>query len=61
MRTKPDYIAVRIAQLKEDRTKASKDYDKVWYSRLIQELAWAPQMATTPTRNCYMEEHKEDG
>jgi hypothetical protein len=35
-----DYVSMRIEQLKEDRDKASNDYDKMWYSRLIQELSW---------------------
>ena len=47
---------MRQAQLAEDRDKASKDYDKQWYTRLIQELDWAQQaMNKTYTRNCYME------
>ena len=54
-RVKPDYITVRIEQLKEDMAKASKDYDKSWYNRLIQELDWAKQMNTIPSKNCYME------
>ena len=40
-RVKPDYITVRIDQLKEDMDKTSKDYDKAWYNRIIQELSWA--------------------
>ena len=52
-----DYIAVRKAQLIEDRDKASKEYDKQWYNRLIQELDWAGQIVSTETtRNCFMEE-----
>ena len=35
-----DYVSMRIEQLKEDRDKASNQYDKMWYSRLIQELSW---------------------
>jgi|TARA_X000001382_G_scaffold62517_1_gene43188 hypothetical protein len=35
-----DYVSMRIKQLKEDRDKASNQYDKMWYSRLIQELSW---------------------
>jgi len=51
-----DYIVMRQAQLAEDRDKASKDYDKQWYTRLIQELDWAQQaMNRAYTRNCYME------
>ena len=47
---------MRQAQLAEDRDKASKDYDKQWYTRLIQELDWAQQaMNRAYTRNCYME------
>ena len=55
-RKRSDYIVMRQAQLSEDRDKASKDYDKQWYTRLIQELDWAQQaMNKTYTRNCYME------
>ena len=51
-----DYIVMRQTQLSEDREKASKDYDKQWYTRLIQELDWAQQaMNKTYTGNCYME------
>jgi|TARA_R110000851_G_scaffold119793_1_gene247828 hypothetical protein len=54
-RAKPNYIEVRISQLKEELTKPNTEHDKMWYNRLIQELDWARQMATTPTKNCYME------
>ena len=54
-RVKPNYIDVRIGQLKEDMDKANDDYDKSWYNRIIQELDWARQMITIPTSNCYME------
>ncbi|SVA67057.1 uncharacterized protein METZ01_LOCUS119911 [marine metagenome] len=55
-----DYITVRKAQLREDRDKASKDYDRQWYNRLIQELDWAGEFANNKlTRNCYMEEVNE--
>jgi hypothetical protein len=51
-----NYIIVRKEQLAEDREKASKDYDKQWYTRLIQELDWAEQaQSKTYSRNCYME------
>ena len=51
-----NYIVVRKEQLAEDRDKASKDYDKQWYTRLIQELDWAEQaMDKKYSRNCYME------
>ena len=51
-----NYIVMRKEQLAEDRDKASKDYDKQWYTRLIQELDWAQQaMNKTYSRNCYME------
>jgi len=47
---------MRKEQLAEDRDKASKDYDKQWYTRLIQELDWAQQAINkTYSRNCYME------
>ncbi len=39
-KTKDEYIAIRIKQLKQDMKLASDDYDKHWYSRLIQELTW---------------------
>ena len=52
-----DYIEVRKMQLMEDRDKASKDYDKQWYNRLIQELDWAGQIVSKETtHNCFMEE-----
>ena len=31
---------LEIAQLVEDREKAHDQYDKMWYTRLIQELSW---------------------
>ena len=47
---------MRKEQLAEDRDKASKDYDKQWYTRLIQELDWAEKaMNKKYRRNCYME------
>ena len=55
-RQKPEYIPMRIEQLLEDRDKAKQDYDKLWYTRVIQELDWAQQaIANTKQRNCYME------
>tara|TARA_B100000470_G_C19738596_1_gene368083 strand:+ start:904 stop:1101 length:198 start_codon:yes stop_codon:yes gene_type:complete len=57
-REKPNYIDVRIGQLKEEMHKPNNEYDRKWYNRLIQELDWAKQMETSPTRNCYMEEEK---
>ena len=55
-RQKPDYIPMRIEQLLEDRDKAKQDYDKLWYTRVIQELDCAQQaIANTKQRNCYME------
>jgi len=35
-----DYIKARITQLLDDREKASNQHDKMWYTRLIQELSW---------------------
>ena len=35
-----DYVSIRIDQLSRDRELAKDDYDKMWYSRLIQELLW---------------------
>lgn len=55
-RVKPNYIDVRIEQLKEELTKPNSDHDKSWYNRLIQELDWVRQMSTSVTHNCYMEE-----
>ena len=56
-RIKPNYIDVRIEQLKEELTRQNNDYDKNWYNRLIQELDWVRQMDKgRPTKNCYMEE-----
>ena len=55
-RVKPDYITVRIEQLKEELTKPNTEHDKNWYNRLIQELDWARQMGKGKvTKNCYME------
>ena len=34
------YINARIAQLVEDRDKAHDQHDKMWYTRMIQELSW---------------------
>ena len=56
-RIKPNYIDVRIEQLKEELTRPNSEHDKNWYNRLIQELDWVRQMdKTRPTKNCYMEE-----
>ena len=46
------YIGVRIAQLKEDREKASDEHDKMWYTRLIQELNWV----ANPKENCSIQQ-----
>ena len=35
-----EYITIRINQLSNDRDLARDDYDKMWYSRVIQELLW---------------------
>ena len=43
-----DYVEMRIKQLKEDRDKAQSYHDKMWYSRIIQELSWV----TTRRENC---------
>ena len=48
------YIESRIAQLREDMSKAHDEMDKAWYNRLIQELEWVKQMSGKPTHNCYM-------
>ena len=55
-RVKPNYIDVRIEQLKEELTFPNSEYDKNGYNRLIQELDWARQMTKGATKNCYMEE-----
>ena len=39
--SRKDYVKIRIGQLEEDKNKASKDYDKQWYNRIINELQWA--------------------
>tara|TARA_B100002019_G_C21215186_1_gene571623 strand:- start:812 stop:997 length:186 start_codon:yes stop_codon:yes gene_type:complete len=39
-RSSDDYINIRISQLVEDREKAHDQHDKMWYTRLIQELSW---------------------
>jgi hypothetical protein len=54
-RVKPDYITVRIEQLKEELTKPNSEHDKNWYNRLIQELSWVKEMQNGPSKNCYME------
>lgn len=55
-RKKPNYIDVRIEQLKEELDKPNNSHDKSWYNRLIQELYWARQMTKEEvTKNCYME------
>ena len=55
-RTKPNYIEVRIKQLKEELTRPNTEHDKSWYKRLIQELDWARQMGQGKvTKNCYQE------
>ena len=55
-RIKPNYIEVRIEQLKEELSRPNTAYDKNWYNRLIQELDWARQMGKGKvTKNCYME------
>jgi len=43
-----DYIQVRVKQLREDRENASDSHDKMWYTRLIQELNWV----ANPKENC---------
>ena len=35
-----EYINARITQLVEDREKAHNQHDKMWYTRIIQELPW---------------------
>ena len=39
-KTKEEYSKIRVSQLKEDFRKASDEYDKRWYLRLIEELNW---------------------
>ena len=46
------YILVRVKQLKEDREKASDEHDKMWYTRLIQELNWV----ANPKENCSIQQ-----
>ncbi len=58
-RKKPDYIPMRIEQLKEDRDKAKQEYDKMWYTRLIQELDWCQQaLGSSIKRNCYLQQNQ---
>ena len=56
-KVKPNYIDMRIEQLKEELTKPNSEHDKNWYNRLIQELDWVRQMQDDKkaTHNCYME------
>ena len=50
------YIEARISQLMDDMNKASDEYDKQWYNRIIQELTWVQDMGgTKPKTSCYME------
>ena len=49
------YIEARINLLKDDLSKTSNEYDKMWYKRLIQELDWAAQMNSKPTNNCSLD------
>lgn len=39
-KTMREYIEIRIEQLSKDKEFARDHYDKMWYSRLIQELKW---------------------
>ena len=54
-KVKPNYIDMRIEQLKEELSKPNTTHDKNWYNRLIQELDWVQQMKTKPTHNCHMQ------
>ena len=47
----PEYIDIRVEQLKEDMDKAKDPYDKQWYNRIISELNWAKSQ----DHNCWME------
>ena len=51
-----EYIKARIPQLMDDMNKASNEYDKQWYNRIIQELTWAYEMQSENKTNCYMEQ-----
>ena len=51
-----DYIKSRIVQLMDDMNKASDEYDKQWYNRLIQELSWV----RSQDHNCYIEKKDVD-
>ena len=51
----PEYIDIRVEQLKEDMAKAKDPYDKQWYNRIINELSWARDRDI----NCYMEKYGE--
>lgn len=46
----PEYIDIRVEQLKEDMDKAKDPYDKQWYNRIISELYWAKSQ----DHDCYM-------
>lgn len=39
-KSKEEYIEIRINQLSRDMELARDEYDKMWYSRVIQELMW---------------------
>jgi len=55
-----EYIKARIPQLMDDMNKASNEYDKQWYNRIIQELTWAYEMQSENKTNCYMEQTHVD-
>lgn len=42
------YIKIRCEQLREDRDKASEDYDRQWYNRVIEELNWVGMYLAEP-------------
>ena len=51
-----EYIKARIPQIMDDMNKATDEYDKQWYNRIIQELTWAYEMQSENKTNCYMEQ-----
>ena len=56
-RKRPNYIAMRMEDLKNERDNPhNSEYDSLWYNRIIQELDWAQQAElSAKKRNCFME------
>lgn len=56
------YIETRQEQLREDRDKAHDEHDKMWYTRLIQELDWVLMMdGKKEKKNCSLRDSDARG